>query len=306
VVGISSPGHVCVSNDDGATWERCLYDAYVGYGVSALKALSTGTFVLGAKGSLAKLWRSTDGGYTWIANYASRKMWDDVPISIVQLADGSVVCSMSPSGKICRSIDDGETWNMIYQFKHEMGKLIHTTENTMIIDTVYRGDPNRFYISYDGGYTWTSLKWTLLDKDLANDIFDLFHIPDTDVILAVSPRRHEVYRGSEYGAVWGEPTNLVSGYMCTFAYMSSIAFLSTGVGTIRHSFDHGVSWYPTMKIPPGMNVTSMCGTNGGHHLLVGAGPAARCETHIFRIMFCGYCGKCALCGNFIRWIMGLL
>jgi len=295
VAGLCAPGHVCVSSDDGVTWERRLRESFADYSVTAICILKNGTILMGSNGPLPKLWRST----TWSTTYGEAwecvydfdaiktdRRWTHNVTSIIELDDGSVICHIKTphAREVYNSTDEGQTWEHISSIPLPVDNMVYLGGKTLMTMVLRAGD---YYQSDDGGHTWKHKHMYAVEPHIepetrstgtTQDIYTAFRIPKTDIVVAANAATGIIHRTTNRGESWHQCAKEVSHARygkCSFAWINGMTFLTiSATGEILYSFNNGEDWEHMLALPHGMTAHSLSDTASGQHLLVGTSPHA--------------------------------
>ena len=240
----SYPTQVVRSTDGGATWETVsTFTNSIPYDMVMTE---NGTLV--ALGS-SRTWRPTDGGLTWTENYVSSSIFYD---GEAHPSDGDQVfaAGYSYSGgswniSIFHSVDGGASWS-----SGTVASTGYTTYGRSI--AVSASDPDRiviggygynsgyypmFYISDDGGTTWTDIT-----PPSASYYFQgaAIHPTQPDVILAGD--LIDIFRSTDGGATWTNVSGTYQNSEIRYSQADTDLLLAGGSSQVLSSTNGGTSW----------------------------------------------------------------
>ncbi len=160
------------SSDGGVTWRLVLGNSWGGHIVFSPDFAQDGTaftvprFYHGALG----VWKTTDGGETWVDTNAPSGMAEGCTLAISPgfVLDRTVfyTCSGRPTYK---STDAGNTWQQVLPEPNGLGvNVVAMSPNYLIDHTVMVAEckypPDLIWLSHDGGQTWQEIQVNLQIK----------------------------------------------------------------------------------------------------------------------------------------------
>ncbi len=233
-------GSVChKSIDGGLNWIECgpdtvhLSGSYIALGLNPLN--SNNVFL----GNINGLFKSTDGGSTWVLTSLPRLRVTSVAFDPVnpQIMYAGIYFSQNEDC-IWKSSDNGETW-VIKSTGIPNPSLLWQSCLTFAINPV---NSNSIYagISYDGIYKTTNAGESWQYKGLGgNAVYDLCIVPwDTTIVFAAT--MSGLYKSTNAGGSW---YNVFSGVSCIeIDTINQIIYAGTRLNGIYKSFDIGESW----------------------------------------------------------------
>lgn len=160
------------TEDHGRNW-RMINNGIAGYGVFSLAVdqRNPETVYAATEDGLCK---STNGGETWVTlpktGRKALRITGEKGKSIRSIAvdptNSNIVYAASPAGKVYKSIDGGQTWEVSYERKVDEGAPANTKPATIYSVTIAPKYPNviiaatheaGLVLSNDSGATWTEL-----------------------------------------------------------------------------------------------------------------------------------------------------
>lgn len=198
---------------------------------------------------LPRIFRSSDGGATWVSTQVSSRILRIVIApstpSIIYVGDGD--------GTVRRSTDSGATWGparvVVRRGVPIFGLAVHPTNPNIVIaatdGSAVGTTAGGIYRSADGGETWSSVS-SGLQGDIGRDV--LFVPGNPPTLLAamgsVSGSQGGVFKSSDQGANW-TPTGLTGRYIFEIALGAGsppTLYALSGRGSLHVSRDLGASW----------------------------------------------------------------
>ncbi len=160
------------STDKGTTWVQLESSAKKEFGVInriivdpnneniLLAATSIGNNNHDADAS-SGIWKSTDGGATWVKKYSSSKVEYSVQQIITDPTNFSIMFASENGNGILKSTDAGETWTRKAELKNGRIELAISSKDP---DRLYAsaegpfGEPSELYVSRDRGDSWVKCR----------------------------------------------------------------------------------------------------------------------------------------------------
>ena len=192
-------------------------------------------------GGLSRIFKSIDGGQTWVKIRNDGCHW-----IYVHPADGTVFCGQGNMGETIQiSHDQGMSWSQTAIENYEEGSLRETLAFAAVpgTKTIYTGT-DQVLRSDNGGLSWHSLGALGLER--TRILVD----PMDDKILfltAMTPSLSD-YRSTDSGRTWSTTSEgflTGNGGLMTFDPVHKIIYhqSKTGSGTVLiRSYDNGSSW----------------------------------------------------------------
>ena len=219
------------------------------------------TFIAYASGG--KMFRSSDGGITWIDIVDST--FGNSVIRAIAYGD-DVFLAVGNGGKIARSIDNGITWTAVAD----------STFGTTIINQIAYGnnvfiavgDDSKMARSIDNGVTWTAITDNLFSNV---GIFDIVYGNNTFIasIDVAGTAYGTMIRSTDYGITWTAVTDSPHGYYWNgIAYGNNVFVATDGYRNIVRSTDNGVTWMPVTAFPSNVYINGI-GYGGNVFIVAG-------------------------------------
>ena len=246
----------------------------------------TNTDIIYAGSASGGLWKTTDGGDTWVTTT------DDLPtlavgavcvlpsnpdIVLIGTGEGSISGAGGDGVGILRSIDAGQTWNLTdFSFPLPSGHGFLVMKVCPLTGTILAGANDGLYRSTDDGQTWT--------QEQSNGYFyDIQFKPDDPSVIYTCKgqglARNNVKISTDDGITWaklgtGQPeSNLVGKTMIAVCAADPDVIYANYVNVITHqtlgiyrSDDAGANWYETYSEP------NMTGSQGYYNLTLTVDP----------------------------------
>ncbi len=260
-VGSNSPNQVMVSENFGETFTP------VALSVSA--ADIRGFYMLNsskgfAVGNTGRIWKTTDGGYTWELYVASTAAFSDVAFLNNQFGVTS-----GNNGNIFKTTDGGDSWINISNTGSTAG-----FNGVAIVDTntILVAGSNVVYKTTNGGNNWT-----LISPGVSVAPISRIRMLDANkgYIIGASGTSGVgyVFRTTDGGNNW---TNINFPYtdnmLYDFAFRSEFDFVIVGAGGgVFHTTDDGLSWQQYNLGLPNAGLSQVLGVSflGEDTLMVG-------------------------------------
>jgi photosystem II stability/assembly factor-like uncharacterized protein len=224
----------------------------------AIHPTISGRIFVGSPGG--GLWRTDDGGQHWdrIENNINYNI-SHIIISpsnpnVIYAATGEAVGSRFPGGGIFKSVDSGQTWQVLSSTVPNsygddwtwIGRLwVHPTNPDIVLAGANNG---ALYKSINGGLSWTN-KYTYPNPNTR--IYDIVGNPaNPDELLVGTTWNTQPIRSSDGGETW-TPVNISSIARTVFAWSKSTPSIvyafgksaSSLTGTLFKSIDGGHSFF---------------------------------------------------------------
>jgi|GEM_PF-2426683 len=155
------------TSNGGATWDSITYTGGIDDGAIGGMTYAAGLYY--ASGGDGQIWRSADGGATWIGSTTNSGGWQEDMVSFgsglyIASADGKSYGGLN-GGKLLRSIDGGITWARSSFPTLTWGISMYSSSEGWGC-----GDGGRAYKTTDGGVTWTQLSCGMDKSHAVDDI----------------------------------------------------------------------------------------------------------------------------------------
>ena len=200
-----------------------------------------------------KLWFCGSYGTVAYSNDADFEQWtvvntgipEDEQLCWMDQVDTDIFIAGSYSGKIFRTINTGESWNLVFNdttvtnFINYVKAFPETGEIIVQGDGVYDHSPMAFLYSDDFGLTWTN----------NNDFLLGASNPWKTVFLSINSGytadSHLVYKTNDLGFSWTEsnPSGTGNFIVTSLNFMNDDFGVAGGYNTISITRDGGDSWY---------------------------------------------------------------
>jgi len=184
------------SIDGGDNWEKRLYKTDISNGLAVYTVLidsdNPQTVYAGVDGWTKQLYKSTDGGVTWVGKKVVGTGYDVVALAMTPTGySPATIYAIVPASAVYRSIDRGETWESTGTPWISPASPWALAVDNNDPDVVYVGTHyylGCLYKSPDGGDTWSIKTYGLP--------------PDCPSSIVIDPRDSDVYAGLSEGGVY--------------------------------------------------------------------------------------------------------
>ena len=221
----------------------------------AIKRLSNNSYLSGSGYTTGHLYKSTDGGETWVNKGIISAGATDI-YDFVDLGNGVVLATTAQDGKMWRSTDYGETWTDLGNVESmKYVTLLVNMGNGIIVGATEKSPypPNKAVIvrSDDYGLTWSTV-FTPIDgvtlmnmaQDCGNGIIIIgmggYADPPGFTMNA------HIARSTDYGATWtdiGEVINVQKRFFSSCNLGNGIILIGADAAVqIYRSTDYGATW----------------------------------------------------------------
>ena len=261
------------SADGGSNWSPILQQLpagapYPGLGLVptsiAIDPTNSQVLYLGTQGN--GIYKSTDGGHTWISAWAGASRF--VRMLAIDPVNTKILFAANDDG-VYKSADGAATWNETSL----MTSVPYTFfANSVVIDpstpgTLYAGTTGGVYKSTDDGGAWTAMTTGFTES---TEITNLAIDPvNPQVLYASTTMNFAPYRTTDGGAHWTQgawaPENGLVPYVNALLVDPSVHTTVWAVTdySLRVSRDSGATWSAPPTDLPGYNVQALAsGTDG--------------------------------------------
>ncbi|HET6401499.1 MAG TPA: T9SS type A sorting domain-containing protein [Candidatus Kapabacteria bacterium] len=274
IVATLYPYGAVISTDNGLSWNS-ISTQLGSYVYPNLLAASGQDLFLGSTGSSNygsysfSLYRSTDGGTTWI-DWASQSNYASVSALVtVGTALFAGVTNSQQDGGVFRSTDDGANWTATNTGLVDSNvRVFGTAGTTLFAVTMTAG----VFRTTDNGWSWSSANSGITDSNVtafASTGANIFAMADSNI-----------FRSTDNGSSWLPLSGGPMGQMISGITTSGISlFASTSAGLYR-SDDYGASWTSLGIISPSiLSLTAI-----GNDLFAGGAANGSSNGGVFRSM----------------------
>lgn len=258
----------------------------------------------GERWSGSQLWRSADGGRSWIAvdPGVNQCLYD------ISMVTPSLAYACGNGGKLLKTLDGGKSWT-VYQepawqamrgiagqgdslvicvqgANYNRGRIVISTDGgdqwresatftLELRDVVFTGPRTAVAAGYgailrssDGGRTWNY-------SDAEGDFFVALSFPDPDTGFAIG-RNGRLLRSTDGGERWqcihNAPAGIRRGFHDVFFPTPRRGFISGDDGRLLYSDDGGKSWRNIEAAPGGASLLALYAASENRVWAGGSGP----------------------------------
>lgn len=198
---------------------------------------------IGSTASVAKVYKTTDGGKTWIATYGGKDIMYDNLYSIDFIDDKiGFVSGGYNDRKTFKTTDGGASWTKVNDYSFNQMKFLSPL-------TAYACSYNKFHKTVDGGNTWTVLTIPALSSGISS-----FDFTDENNGYLTGSSSAELFKTSDGGATWQKLTVPYYYYIHVKFYTPNIGFITEDYGKTYQTSNGGISW---TQITKPYNVTGL-------------------------------------------------
>jgi len=225
------------SLDNGQSWEM-LSNGMYRYDIYTLAIDHNGFIYAGVLDGLANVLRSTDNGNSWEEKSNGLGHYDD-PMGFA-IDNNNHIYTATYSGDVYFTTDQGENWIQILNTSNILLSIAVSNEGYIFAG----GWNNKFYRSYDSGYSWDTL-------DVSNDPNQEINSINADISgylfagTSGDPRFTKgIFRSSDNGENWTTVNNGLTDLSISSLFFDSELNLYTGTfdGSSFRSSDLGENW----------------------------------------------------------------
>lgn len=219
----SKGGGVFRSQDNGASWEQT-NGTMDNFDITALAANSSALFA-GVFQAGIGVYRSSDNGFSWTGLNSGQ-----APQAVA--ANNSVIL-IGDNTSIARSIDNGNTWNIVYPTSPYVSDI--SISGTKALAATGEG----ILRSIDNGMTWVTANTGILPT--SSSLINARKLIMSRGISLVATD-NAVFRSTNDGIAWLPTKGLEGQWVNAFASNDSTFFAGTTSGGVFQSTDNGFSW----------------------------------------------------------------
>jgi len=212
----------------GNTTQFYFIDDYSGYCIAGGD--------INSSANVAKVYKTTDGGKTWIVTNNGQDIFYDNLYSIYFVDNKTGYVSGGYNNtKTFKTIDGGNTWAVINNYSFSQMKFI----NPLI---GFGRNYNKIYKTIDGGKTWNvSFSSTNINGIASFDFIDENHG------FFVGNSSAEMYKTTDGGMTWQKVTVPYNYYINVKFYSPNVGFITEDYGKTFQTSNGGVSWIQLNK-----------------------------------------------------------
>jgi len=199
------------SVDAGRTWTAMVTNSFMDASpIGDLVVVNGGQTFYAADSEGPYIYASIDGGATWTSSQLT-STGDGYRGMAVDPQNFATIYLSAPGQGVFKSTDSGKTWNLLPSSPvTTAGSDAAIMHNAILVDptnssTVYYGTDHGFYISKDGGTTWSASANGIASTDVSiRDVAVDAAAPSTIFILAGAEglTTRDLYRSTNGGSSW--------------------------------------------------------------------------------------------------------
>lgn len=237
-------GKINKTTDAGVTWKSSVCGSNTAF-FSVWATDKKTAYVGGSSGIIAK---TNNGGLTW---KQKTKAFPNSSIYKVYFASDSLGFACSDSGRILKTIDAGEHWNL---------KPTNSLRN--IFDFSFLNKDTGF-ASADGGIVFKTINggetWDSLSIGPADNLKGIFFVnKDTGFVIGT----FKIYRTYNAGSIWIETALNNASYLTDIVFTNdSLGYCVGGFGKLLFTVDAGLNWYPTNNMSTNAEIEEISAVN---------------------------------------------
>jgi photosystem II stability/assembly factor-like uncharacterized protein len=265
-VRTSAPAAIYRTTDLGATWTRIRPPGWSATsGVAFVDAQTM--YAVGSSGTIEA---THDGGETWVGATVANKLITGAPVFSFQTpTDGFATFFASGPDPLLayHTVDGGRTWTgpkgaSVPHMAASMDKLLPGTGGFLVQSAgKFNNQPfdNRFFLSSDGGVTWTQYTFPISTRSPTNSMKQLNTIlrePNGRLLVSVHADSggpadipDAIYESGADTATWRFLAQLPLGGSVQF--LSPTEWIEFSSSAIRSTVDAGLHWRTTIGSTPG-------------------------------------------------------
>jgi photosystem II stability/assembly factor-like uncharacterized protein len=205
---------------------------------------------IGTSASVAKVFKTTDGGKTWIATYGGNEIMNDNLYSIDFVDDKIGFVSGGFNDRhTFKTTNGGANWTKVNDFSFGQMQFLNSSVGyARNVGNLY----NRIYKTIDGGQNWT------ITFEIDEDI-NSFHFLDVNNGYFVGDNSL-MYKTTDGGTTWKKLTAPYKSYINVKFYSPNVGFITESYGQIFQTNNGGLSWGQVAK-PYNVNGLELYGDN---------------------------------------------
>ena len=210
------------------------------YGGTIISLHATPKGILFAGTAEGGIFRSTDGGETWVSASKGLRVYEDNRLPVIfALAQKGNTLYAGANGHLFYSIDSGDSWQQLAHFQDEM---IGISGIAFIGDTIYIGRHKGVFFSNDNGRSWTQI-----DSGFGERLVPSLIASGTTIFAKTQRQLFRLKAGEKswtkltFEDPWTKTT--VESDITKFAVFGEVVYAAADDGLFR-SADMGNSWKP--------------------------------------------------------------
>ncbi len=194
----------------------------------------------------ADMFKTEDGGMSWRKVLDGNDLWeiDDIR-NYIRAADGRLYLTTSEPAIVCRSEDEGETWEVVARpdSSRTVG-LIQLDDGTFLVG-LRRADQQRTSLIRSTDH-FESETWIQVSDEQPPQNTTCFHnLGGPNVLVGVGYQgTGKIYKSTDYGLTWTKKADYEEArdMMWFFQEDERTYMLASGVATLYMSSDNGETW----------------------------------------------------------------
>ncbi|MDQ8181567.1 sialidase family protein [Pelagicoccus sp. SDUM812005] len=192
------------------------------------------------------VFKSSDGGETWTKQIDGGDLWglDDVR-NYLRADDGNLYITTSEPALVCRSEDEGASWEVLARPQSSRTVGIVQLDNGDLLVGLRRAEQLQTSIVRSDNY-FESFEWVPVSDEKPPQNTTCFHnLGGPNVLVGVGYEASgKIYKSTDHGRTWEKKADYPEArdMMWFFESDGKVYLLASGVATLYVSDDEGESW----------------------------------------------------------------
>ncbi|MDQ8197889.1 hypothetical protein QEH56_07010 [Pelagicoccus enzymogenes] len=207
--------------------------------------LAENTGLIGTEES-GDVFKTVDSGMTWAKQIDGGDLWglDDVR-NYLRADDGYLYITTSEPALVCRSLDEGASWEVLARPKASRTVGIVQLDNGAMLVGLRRAEQLQTSIIRSDNY-FESYEWIPVSEETPPQNTTCFHnLGGAEVLVGVGYEASgKIYKSTEHGRTWEKKADYPEArdMMWFFEEAGKVYLLASGVSTLYVSDDRGETW----------------------------------------------------------------